>query len=55
VRRGVEPLSQAAYHAGLELRPAEPILGYDDDVYWGRPVSTWVANLQVRAEAQCPR
>ena len=38
----------------LELRPAGPTLRYDDDV-WGRPVSTRVVNLQVRAEAQCPR
>src|SRR5947209_7838792 len=38
----------------LWIRPGGPILRYDDDV-WGRPVSTRVVNLQVRAEAQCPR
>ena len=38
----------------LELRPAGPTYGMMT-VHWGRPVSTRVVNLQVRAEAQCPR
>src|SRR6185295_7006629 len=29
--------------------------GYAPAALWGRPVSTWVVNPEVRTEVQCPR
>jgi hypothetical protein len=32
---------------------APPQLMYPAQALWGRPVSTWVVNLEVRTELQC--
>jgi hypothetical protein len=35
-------------------RANEAIEVFFTGILWGRPVSTWVVNLEVRTEVQCP-
>ncbi len=35
------------------MRSDRPQLRYPSQALWGRPVSTWVVNLEVRTELQC--
>src|SRR6185437_8190156 len=50
---GDERRARAWPRRGTPARPGR--FGYAVPYLWGRPVSTWVANLQGRTEVQCPR